>query len=406
MTDINSISKTLIGQFTQELKTNILPFWLKLAPNPDNNGFYGEVQSSGAPYPGAPRWSLTIARLLWTFSAAYRHHEDPQYLEIATRAFNDLENTFWDEENKGFYWSVTYDGQPMEANKQIYLQGFVIYGYSEYYRATGNVEALERAKEVYALIEKYGADEKNGGYNEWLTQDWGGQPEEANNYLGTSAAKSQNTHLHLLEAYTNLLCVWPDEDLRGKTINLTNILLDRFYNETTKHLILLSDAGWNAEGDKISPGHEIEFAWLVTDAAKVIQDTQLTSRIQSIAIEIADTTLSSGIDSDGSTPPESHQEKVLATYNREGWAQAEGIVGFLNAYQISGDEKYFHAAKRIWDFTKEKVVNKVGIKGWYFFIDNEGKPIDTPAIHQFACPYHNGRAMMEGVERLSGSQDA
>jgi mannobiose 2-epimerase len=400
MTEMNNISKILIDEFTQELKSNILPFWLKLAPNPDNNGFYGAVQSSGEPYPGVPRWSLTIARLLWTFSAAYRHHKDPEYLEIATRAFNDLENTFWDEENKGFYWSVTYDGQPMEANKQIYLQGFVIYGYSEYYRATGDVTVLERAKEVYTLIEKYGADEKNGGYIEWLTQDWSGQPEEANNYLGTSAAKSQNTHLHLLEAYTNLLRVWLDESLREKSINLTNILLDKIYDEKTQHLVLLSGKKWNTEGIKTSPGHEIEFAWLVTDAAQVIQDAQLTSKVHSIAIEIANTTLNTGIDSDGSIPPESHHEKVLATYNREGWAQAEGIVGFLNAYQISHDEKYLHAANRIWEFTKKKVVNKEGIKGWYFFIDKEGKPLDTPAIHQFACPYHNGRAMMEGVERL------
>jgi len=391
----------LIPEFEQELKSNVLPFWLKLAPNPDHGGFHGAVQSNGEPYPAAPRWSLTVARLLWTFSAAYRHYKDLEYLQIATRAYEDLEHTFWDAEHKGFVWSVTYEGQFMEVNKQIYLQGFAIYGYSEYFRATENVEALERAKEIYALIERHGMDSNNGGYIEWLTQDWNSQPDEPVNYIGSSTPKSQNTHLHLLEAYTNLLRVWPDENLRAKTIALAHILLDKIYDERTKHLKLFTDNLWNEEGDKISYGHEIEFAWLVSEAADVLQDEEISQSAGKVALEIANTTLSAGLTEDGSIAPESHRKEVLATSNREGWAQAEGILGFLNAHQRTGDVQYLTAAHRVWEFTKNRVINKQDVGGWYFFLASDGEPIDTPAIHQFACPYHNGRAMMEGIERLS-----
>ncbi|HTF95055.1 MAG TPA: AGE family epimerase/isomerase [Cellvibrio sp.] len=385
-------------EFEQELTGNILPYWIKHAPNSTTGGFYGQVGLDGKADTNAERGALLSSRILWSFSAAYReYNKDPAYKKMADLAFQDLEQHFWDKKNGGLYWSITGAGKPAQTHKQIYGQVFGIYGYSEYARATGNQQALERAKTLYQLIEKNALDKKYGGYVEVLAEDWTPQT-TLHSSLGAPTAKSQNTHLHVMEAYTNLLRVWPDAGLKKQQKALIELMLGKILNSKTHHLALHMDADWTIKGDEISYGHDIEAAWLLVEAATVLDDASLIKRTQNVAVKITDVTLAEGLDSNGAIF-NLRSPKGLVDANKDWWAQAEALVGFINAYEITGDTKYFMATMQVWGFIKAHLINtKTG--EWYWGTDRVGKQINQPTISMWKCPYHNSRAMMESARRL------
>ncbi|MDR7089963.1 AGE family epimerase/isomerase [Cellvibrio fibrivorans] len=388
----------MAGEFEQELTGNILPYWIKQAPNPETGGFYGQVSADGKPDPSAERGALLSSRILWSYSAAYRNYRDEAYRKLADHAFKDLEATFWDNKNGGLYWSVAGDGKPAQTHKQIYGQVFGIYGYSEYFRATGNQQALERAKTLYRLIEQYALDREYGGYLEVVGEDWRPLAKPVNS-LGVTTAKSQNTHLHVMEAYTNLLRVWPDGQLKKQQTALLDIMLGKILNRTTNHLALFMDADWQVQGDGISYGHDIEAAWLMVEAAEVLGDADLINRTRALAVKIADTTLAEGMDTDGAIYNEASARKGLTNTGKDWWAQAEALVGFINAYEITGDTKYLRATTRTWGFIKAHLVNnKTG--EWHWGTNKSGQVILQPTLSMWKCPYHNSRAMMESARRL------
>ena len=144
------------------------------------------------------------ARILWTFSAAYRLLKKEEYLSAAMRAKRYVIDHFYDREFGGIYWSLDYKGHPLDTKKQIYAIGFAIYGLSEYHRATGDTEALEYAVRLFEDIEKYSFDSVKNGYCEALAREWGEIADMRLSDKDENERKTMNTHLHILEPYTNL----------------------------------------------------------------------------------------------------------------------------------------------------------------------------------------------------------
>ena len=382
----------------QELSTNILPFWLKYAPNPSTGGFFGTVKDDLTQVKSAPRGSLLTSRILWTFSAAYRRYRNPAYLEMARRAYDDLLARFWDEQNGGLYWTVAADGEPRDTSKQIYDQVFGIYALSEYHRTTSDPAALERAIALYRLVEKYGHDPVNGGYYEVFSRDWHREPPRKSP-VNPLAEKSQNTHLHVMEAFTNLLRVWPDAGLRARHRALLELMLTRIYDARTHHLRLFMTDDWKPRSDSFSYGHDIEAAWLLTEAAGVLGDSDLIERTRQAAVDIAETTLKEGVDAEGAVCNEGGPAGV-SDRRRDWWPQAEAVVGFLNAYQISGDKRFLDASQRSWVFIEKYFVDRERGE-WFESVSASGVASHTPKISLWKCPYHNSRSCLEVSERLT-----
>ena len=142
------------------LQQNILPFWMERMVDRENGGFYGRIDGQGRLHPQAEKGAILNARILWAFAAAYRVMDDgtyrshESYLTMATRAKDYLVEHFIDKEYGGVYWSVDYQGRPLDTKKQFYAIGFAIYGLSEYVRATGDREALDYALKLYDSIEE------------------------------------------------------------------------------------------------------------------------------------------------------------------------------------------------------------------------------------------------------------
>ena len=187
------------------LKKNILHFWMTQMVDEEHGGFYGRMDHSGTLHPDAEKGAILNARILWSFSAAYRVLGNPEYLAMATRAKDYIIDHFIDPEYGGIYWSVDYKGQPLDTKKQFYAIGFAIYGLTEYARATGDREALDYALQLYDCIEEHAFDRVHNGYIEACTRAWGKIEDMRLSELDANYPKSQNTHLHIIEPYTNLL---------------------------------------------------------------------------------------------------------------------------------------------------------------------------------------------------------
>ncbi|HEY4246857.1 MAG TPA: AGE family epimerase/isomerase [Lacunisphaera sp.] len=388
-----------LGRIETDLRRNILPFWMEKAVNPANGTFFGALTNNLVPDPSAERGALLTSRILWTYAAAYRQYRDPAYIAMADRAYKDLLTHFHDAENGGFWWSIAADGSVLRDRKQIYGQAFAVYALSEYHAATGRREPLDQAIAVFQLIETHARDSRQGGYLEAFARDWKPIDDMRLSVVDQNDPKSQNTHLHVLEAYTNLLRMWPDTGLQQSLTTLLEIMLTRIVDARRGHLGLFFAEDWTPRSDKISYGHDIEASWLFTEATNVLKHPALTERTHALAIKIADVTLAEGIDVDGGVYNEGSPAGLTNT-NKEWWPQAEAVVGFLNAYQISGEERFLRAALHAWDFIEQRLIDRKNGE-WLRGVTRDGGPLDGELkISFWKCPYHNGRTGLEAVRRL------
>ena len=383
-----------MNKFKKELTDNILPFWIEKMQDTEHGGFYGRIDGNEILHPKANKGAVLNARILWTFSAAYRILKKEEYLKIAERAFHYIKDYFIDKTHGGVYWELDYWGNPVNTKKQTYAQGFALYGFSEFYRATGNPEALAMAKEFFFLLEKC-FDTKLGGYLEAYTHDW--QPIEDVRLSDKDAneKKTMNTHLHVLEPYTNLCRIWDDEQLKDAQRNLIQIFTDKILDSKTNHLNLFFDEEWNVKSTAVSYGHDIEAAWLLYEAAEVLGDKQLTDKIKTLSLKIADAA-SEGLQTDGSMIYE--KDGNHTDLERHWWVQAEAVVGYMYACKISDNAGYKEKAEQVWAYIQQSIVDKSnGEWHWSRLADGSINTRDDKAGF-WKCPYHNGRMCMEMIE--------
>ena len=396
---IPAILSGYLSRIEADLRGNILPFWMDRVVNPADGAFFGSLTNDLVIDRSAERGALLTTRILWTYAAAYRQYLDPAYLGMAARAYADLLAHFKDREHSGFYWSIAAGGTVLRDRKQVYGQAFAIYALAEYHAASGLREPLDHAIATFRLIERHARDDVQGGYLEAFARDWAPIADQRLSAVDLNEPKSQNTHLHVMEAYTNLLRVWPDAGLRRAQTALLEIMLGRIVHPATGHLGLFFATDWTLRSAKISYGHDIEAAWLLAQAAEVLADPALTARIQPLAVKIAGATLAEGVDADGGVFNEGGPSGVTDT-NKEWWPQAEAVVGFLNAYQLSSQDRFLQAALRSWDFIEQRLIDRAHGE-WFRGVTRDGQVIASfEKVGFWKCPYHNGRTGLEAAARL------
>lgn len=384
-------------ELLDNLINNILPYWMDKMIDPQG-GFYGRRDSADRLDPEAPKGAILNARILWSFSAAYRVLGDPRYLETATRAKREIIDRFVDHTYGGVYWSLNPDGTPLDTKKQFYAIGFAIYGLSEYNRATGDAEALEWAIKLFHDIENHSRDRVNGGYIEATTRDWQPIADMRLSDKDDNAVKTMNTHLHIIEPYTNLMRVWPDESLREATRSLLELFLDRIVLPDARgHMGLFFDNDWTHTDGNISYGHDIEASWLLLETAMVLDDAELTARTLAVTGNIADASFE-GRCYDGSMIYERHANGRYDN-DKHWWVQAENVIGQLYLYRYHNRPEMLAKATETWNYIKNNLVDYDN--GEWYWSRKEGLINRTDDKAGFwKCPYHNTRMVLESISLL------
>ena len=409
------------------LENNILRFWLDQMMDYEHGGFYGRMTHDGELHPEAEKGAILNARILWAFSAAFRVLKHPEYLEAATRAKDYIIEHFIDQEYGGVYWSVDCEGNPLDTKKQFYAIGFMIYGLTEYARATGDREALDYALDLYDCIEEHAFDREHNGYIEACTREWGRIEDMRLSDLDANYPKSQNTHLHIIEPYTNLLrCLKEAQaqescdyvsaigsvlpvgisvppqtisEVEGALRNLVDIFTEKILNKETNHLDLFFGMDWTrGAGHLESYGHDIECSWLLHEAALVLGDQQVLNKVEPIVQAVAQAS-AKGLRPDGSLIHEANLDTGYVDDDLHWWVQAENVVGWYNIWQHFGDEEALNRAEKCWHYIKKQLIDYEHGE-WYWSRHANGllNTKDDKAGF-WKCPYHNSRMCLEIIER-------
>jgi len=400
--------------FEKELNGNILPYWMKYGVEKEGNGFYGAVDLDGNPVLTANKTSVLNARILWTFSAAAMIDENEEYGAMADKAYRVVTEDFEDKEWGGYYMELSSFNEVANDIKHTYAQAFVIYSLCKYYEFRPLDTVMQKIRDFFSLLEEKAKDPVNAGYRESFTRDWKIYSE--NRMADNNEPKSMNTHLHVLEAWAALYKVWKDPLVERRLTELMNLFLDKIIRKSGHFGIFFEESFTEAESSKgiCSFGHDIEGSWLLWEAAEILGNSEIIERMRVIAVKMVDNIERVAVDKDGGLFLESTRFGSHVKTNKHWWQQAETLVGFMNAYELTKDLKYWKTVKLSWSFIDKYLIDHQRGE-WFTKLNRLGEPYlvepaDDPSpyyrndwkIDPWKCPYHNGRSMMEMMKRIDG----
>ena len=384
----------LAHEVRKELTDRIVPFWKQLRDD-EHGGYYGYMDFDLNVDKCYEKGCILNSRILWFFSNAYMTLKDKTLLSEADHAYKFMRDCCEDKEFGGVFWSVSYDGKPLDTTKHIYNQAFAIYALSSYYAASNDGGALEFATDLFEKIETIGTD--SYGYLESFNRKWELEDNDKLSENGLLADKTMNTLLHVLEAYTELYRVNKDEKVKAALVKILDAFRNQVYNEKTNRLEVFFDEKMNTISDLYSYGHDIEASWLLDRACTVLSDEKITAKTHEYTNALVAEVYKEALDN-GAMNNECFKGVVDTT--RVWWVQAEAMVGFYNCYEKTKEEKYKDITEQLWEYIKKYIIDKRAGSEWFWDLDKDGNPVSKkPIVEPWKCPYHNGRMCMEIIRR-------
>lgn len=381
--------------FRKELLDNIIPYWSRLLG--DGVSFPGRIDGREGVHMDAPKSAVMVFRMLWAFSSAARIAGSKEAMECAHKVYKWSTEHFVDKENGGVFWSLNADGTPLDTKKQSYAIGFAIYGLSEYHMACGCEDAKALAISLFESLEEHAWDAVNCGYVEALSKEWEKLEDMRLSDKDMNTVFSMNTHLHILEPYTNLFRIFPDPRVKDAIGRLLSIFTDKILDKGGCHLGLFFDSDWTRLDSVISYGHDIEASWLVDEALSVsgITDAKASALVRDVAAESLN-----AICPDGHLANEKDIKSGKTDLTAIWWVQAETVTGLMNMYSITKDTKYIQASRNAWEYIQNNLVDKANGE-WFWSIKEDGTPeMEEDKAGFWKCPYHDSRMCTEMIQRL------
>ena len=381
--------KSLISSAANELTAHILPFWMGLKDDV-HGGFVGRVDYDLTRHPEAVKGCILNSRILWFFSECYMTLRDETLRPYIAQAY-DMLCRMTDDAHGGVYWALNADGSVADSTKHTYNQAFAIYALSACWRATGVPDALSRAKAIFELIECRCRDA--GGYLEAFSADFKPVSNEKLSENGVMASRTMNTLLHVLEGYTGLYRADRDPDVRARLLGILDIWERHIYNPERRRQEVFFDHDYRSLIDLTSFGHDIETSWLMDRTLELLDEPALTARVRPKLLAMAANTYEQAMSDHGFA---NESENGVIDQSRIWWVQAEALMGFLNAWEKTGEARYLDAVHAQWRYIRDVLVDRRPGSEWYWYTREDGTPgADRPIVEPWKCPYHNGRMILE-----------
>jgi len=400
------------------LSDTLLPFWIGRSPDPEFGGFLTYFDRHGQPTGETTKTFLMQIRMLYTMSSAHRFgYGHGRCAELATQGAHFIADHYWDLRHDGWFWIADRTGNPTVLDKVGYGQCFAIYAFSEYFLATGDPLGQEMALRSYDAVCRHMADTRHGGYLELLERDWTPKPPGA---FGGDR-KSLDVHMHMMEALTSLYEMTHSPTHRRRLQEVIDLILARMlhpqnglgyihftYDFTPlPRIIFATEWGRDArptEGqaaplDQTSPGHNVEFAWLLLHATDILGLPRAT--YSDVLRRLCDHCIEFGIDHEyGGVYADVPMNRPTTLTDKQFWQQAEVLIGMLDAYALLQDEKYWQAFRNVYDFVFDRLVVLEAGGEWYERVDRFGRPVDDALGHAWKISYHTVRSMVQSIRRL------
>lgn len=385
------------------LRRSVLDFYLPGCIDVVNGG-YLEDWRDGRFLARGEKFVTLQARQVWFFSTlAAANIERPRCLEAAWTGHLFLERFFRDPRSGGYFSTTDEMGNVKDPRKHAYHNAFVLYALVAYHQATRDRAVLRRAQELFRALDQRAYDARYGGYQEFFYADWRPitDPSEPA-YIGAIGTKTYNTHLHLLESFAALYRVWPDARVRARLEELV-----RINTSTVQHPQYRCNIdGWRPDWRMVdlpqnlraSYGHDIECLWLTLDAVRALGNAEALYR--GWAEALADYSLAHGYDAENGgffyTGP---LGEAADDTRKEWWVQAEGLVGLLELYRLTGNPHHYAAFARTLDFVERHQIAPGG--GWWATRNADGSATANVArSSMWQGAYHSGRALLNCSQML------
>lgn len=403
----------LADEMELTLRRDVLSVWFPRTIDKQNGGFYSNFTRDWQRTGSEGKFSVFQGRMTWLAAQIVMKRPDlkSQFLPIVSHGVDYLAKVLWDKEGGGFFWGLDDKGQITQRytdGKHLYGISFGLYGAAAAYQATRDPRALKLAQRAFLWMDKNAHDAKNGGYFEWLTRD--GKVVQANPGTGRVETiplagfplgyKSMNTHIHLLESFSQLYEVWPDQTLQRRLVELLWIVRDKICVEPGA-MNLYFTVDWHPIPDHDSYGHDVETAYLMLETAQVL-GRAYQPKTERMAKMLVDHALAYGWDEsyggfyrDGTTMGRPEDLR------KEWWVQFEGLNALLLMHEKYGSstDVYFKAFQRQWQFIRDHQVDHE-FGGLYDTVERDGTATDKIKARIWKEAYHDGRALLNVTARL------
>ncbi|ACC73423.1 AGE family epimerase/isomerase [Paraburkholderia phymatum] len=232
----------------------ILPIWRGPGFNAALGLPYEAVAADGrTPLPVVRYRAMACARQMFVFALSGE-------MQHAQRLFESL-NLFRDSKRGGWFYSVDAHGVPLDTTKDLYTHAFVVFACAEYGARSGNDDALSIVHQASSLIEdRFGADD--GLLHAALAAD----------FSTTNSMPLQNPLMHLTEAWLAARSATGDAAFDTALSKLGNAIARTFVHRPTG---CIAELPVGSEDNRLEPGHQFEWFWLVQQAGDVLNGSGL-----------------------------------------------------------------------------------------------------------------------------------
>ena len=394
--------------FRDTLQHSVLQFWVDHSLDKESGGLLGQLNRQGMPTGSGNKSVVLISRSLWSFSEAYRRYPDPAYQRMAAECLKFLREKMWDREHGGYYFMVSREGKIIDSTKQLNPMSYVMEGLAEYALAFHDNQVAQEALDLFRVIDRHAHDNKYGGYQIAFTADWQfiRDYKDGPNGEGSFGRKSYDWHLGLVEALATLYGVTGDAQVRLRLEELLDLFANKIIDADTGYGRYYFHDDWSIadrDGDSKQSeyGLDLEASWLIVEAAQRV-GRQQDAKIRRASLALVDHALRYGFDKDhGGVYRYGPATEPATNRDMEWWQQCEALVALLNAYQLTGNAKYWQAFDLEARFFMARFVDHQ-YGEVYTAIFHDGR-IDDEKVGPWKAPYHVTRAMLEIVSRLGGT---
>ena len=347
--------------FSSSLLSDVIPFWFKNSRDQDFGGYFTCLDRKGNVF-DSDKFIWLQYRQVWTFSMLYNEVEKNQeWLDFALKGATFLTKHGRDKRGH-WYFSLTREGEPLIQPYNIFSDCFASMAFGQLFRATGNQEHADIAKNTFFNIIKRKEDPK-GKYSKA--------------YPGTRSLQSFALPMIL----TNLVLeiehiVKPD--LVDKTIeDGIDMVMNKFYRPELGVILESIDTNNNFsdsfEGRLVNPGHGLEAMWFIMDLAKRKDDIILMQKAVDIALGLLDYGWDEkygGIfyfkDIKGHPPLQLEWDQKLW------WVHLEAMIAMLKGYLHTGNEKCWKWFEKLHAYSFDHFADKE-YREWYGYLNRQGK---------------------------------
>ncbi|MDB5012611.1 MAG: N-acylglucosamine 2-epimerase [Daejeonella sp.] len=414
------------AEMEKSARKELIDVWYPKSVDKEYGGFLSTFSYDFKPVDPQDKMIVTQSRHVWSNAkAAIFYPANPEFKEYAKHGYHFLRDVMWDKTNGGFYTLVSRDGTVKPggfAPKEAYGNSFAIYALSAYYQASGDTSALNLAKKTFWWLEKNSHDPINRGYFQHMENNGNPISRPVNSKTNSEIGyKDQNSSIHLLESFTELYNVWPNQLLRERLQEMFYLVRDKI--TTPKgYLALFLKNDWtpisnrdsseatilkNSSIDHVSFGHDVETAYLMLEASHVLgipHDTLTLSK----AKKMVDHALNNGWDNAvGGFYDEGYNIKkkpgiTIIRDSKNWWAQAEGMNTLLlmSEHFPNDQQQYFTKFKQLWKYIKTYLIDHEHGDWYQGGIDKQPNYKTALKGQIWKGTYHNFRALMNCIQML------